>query len=83
MTKTHGRRIHLDNLVKCTLGDAKSMSGIESVAKWRAGEFDEVVDYCMKDSQLTYDLWMYGRDNGVVKYYNEDTDEHVTAEVSW
>ena len=83
MTKNHGQRIHLDNLVKCTLGDSKSMSGVDSVAKWRAGEFDEVVDYCMKDSQLTYNLWVYGRDNGVVKYYDEEKDEHIVAEVNW
>jgi DEAD/DEAH box helicase domain-containing protein len=83
MTKHHGRRIHLDNLVKCTLGDSKSMSGIESVKKWREGLFGEVVDYCMKDSKLTYDLWKYGQENGIVKYYNEEKDEHVEAKVEW
>ena len=83
MNKHHGRRIHLDNLVKCTIDDSKTMSGVDSVAKWRAGEFDEVVEYCLKDSQLTYDLWKYGQENGIVKYYNEETNEYIDAEVEW
>ena len=47
VTKACGKRVHLDNLVKCTFGDSKSMSVIDSVMKWREGEYDEVVDYCI------------------------------------
>ena len=83
MTKHHGKRIHLDNLVKCTLDDSKSMSGIDSVIKWRQGEFDEVAEYCLKDSRLTYDLWKYGQEHGIVKYYDEVKDEHIEAKVEW
>ena len=83
LLKEHGKRIHLDNLVKCTLGDSKSMSGVDSVAKWRAGEYDEVVNYCLKDSQLTYDLWRYGQDNGIVKFYDEENDKQLEVKVEW
>ena len=37
---------------------------------WKMGRYDEVVDYCMKDTQLVYDLWKYGQENGVVKAFS-------------
>jgi len=83
VTKESGKRVHLDNLVKCTLDDSKSMSGIESVAKWRAEKYDEVIEYCIKDTQLTYDLWKYGCDKGIVKFYDEDNNEHIDLSVKW
>ncbi len=29
------------------------------------GQYDEVVEYCMKDTQLVYDLWKYGKEQGL------------------
>ena len=46
-------------------------------------DYDTVVDYCLKDSQLVYDLWRYGQDNGFVKAYNIDNEEKITMEVEW
>ena len=83
ITKQNGSRVHLDNLVKCNLGDSKSMSGIESVAKWRNEEYDAVIEYCIKDTQLTYDLWKYGQDNGIVKYYNAEDDILNEIKIKW
>tara|TARA_R110000824_G_scaffold64572_8_gene168730 strand:+ start:8617 stop:9252 length:636 start_codon:yes stop_codon:yes gene_type:complete len=83
VTKESGKRVHLDNLVKCTLNDSKSMSGIESVAKWRSEEYDEVIEYCIKDTKLTYDLWKYGQDNGIVKFYDEDNNQHIDLPIEW
>ena len=83
LVKEHGKRIHLDNLVKCTISDEKNMSSIDSVVKWKAGEYDDVVDYCLKDSQLTYNLWKYGQENGIVKYFNEENNEFIELNVEW
>ena len=83
LVKEHGKRIHLDNLVKCSIGDQKNMSSIDSVVKWKAGEYDEVVDYCLKDSQLTYDLWKYGQENGIVKYFDEVENVFGELQVNW
>ena len=59
------------------------MSSLDSVAKWRAGEYDNVVDYCLKDSQLTYDLWKYGQENGVIKFFDEKENLFGELEVKW
>ena len=83
VTKESGKRVHLDNLVKCCLGDSKSMSGIESVAKWRNEEYDAVIEYCLKDTQLTYDLWKYGQDNGIVKFYDSDDKQYIEVKTDW
>ena len=47
------------------------------------GKFDEVVDYCMKDTQLVYDLWQYGQNNGIVKAFSMEKGEHLDLEVKW
>ena len=59
------------------------MSSIDSVVKWKAGEYDDVVDYCLKDSQLTYNLWKYGQENGIVKYFDEENNEFIELNVEW
>ncbi len=47
------------------------------------GQYDEVVEYCMKDTQLVYDLWKYGQDNGFVKAFSIEEGEFKELEVSW
>ena len=68
--KEHGERIQLKNLVKCSLDDAKLMESADAPKLWKMGKYDEVVEYCMKDTQLVYDLWKYGKDNGIVKAFS-------------
>jgi len=83
LLKNHGKRIHLDNLVKNTISDQKNMSSLDSVVKWNEGKHGEVADYCLKDSQLTYDLWMHGRDKGIVKYFDEVGNKFEQLSVDW
>lgn len=83
LLKNHGKRIHLDNLVKNTISDQKNMSSLDSVVKWNEGSHDEVADYCLKDSQLTYDLWMHGKENGIVKYFDESENKFEDLSVEW
>ena len=37
----------------------------------------------MKDTQLVYDLWKYGQDNGIVKAFSLEQGEHKELEVMW
>ena len=83
LTSATGQRIHLDNAVKCTLDTGKLMAGTDAVVKWRAGEFEEVLKYCISDTKLTYDLWKYGQDNGIVKYYNAEDDKLNEVKIKW
>ena len=83
LTKEHGERYQLKNLVKCTMNDYKLMDSADAPKLWKMGQYDEVVEYCMKDTQLVYDLWKYGQDNGIVKGFSIDKAKHVDLEVKW
>jgi len=83
LLKEHGERFQLKNLVKCTMNDSKLMDSADAPKLWKMGKFDEVVDYCMKDTQLVYDLWKYGQDNGLVKAFSIEKGEHIELGVKW
>ena len=83
LLKEHGERFQLKNLVKCTMDDFKLMDSADAPKLWKMGQYDEVVEYCMKDTQLVYDLWKYGQDNGIVKAFSLEKGEHKDLEVKW
>ena len=75
--------MQLKNLVKCSLDDAKLMDSADAPKLWKMGRYDEVVEYCMKDTQLVFDLWKYGQDNGIVKAFSIEKEEFVELGVDW
>ena len=83
LMKEHGERFQLKNLVKCTMNDAKLMDSADAPKLWKMGQYDEVVEYCMKDTQLVFDLWKYGQENGIVKAFSLEIGEHNELEVKW
>ena len=83
LLKEHGERFQLKNLVKCTMNDAKLIDSADAPKLWKMGQYDEVVEYCMKDTQLVYDLWKYGQTNGIVKAFSLEKAEHKDLEVKW
>ena len=83
LLKEHGERFQLKNLVKCTMNDFKLMDSADAPKLWKMGQYDEVVEYCMKDTQLVYNLWKYGQDNGFIKAFSIEKGEHKDLEVNW
>ena len=83
LMKEHGERFQLKNLVKCTMNDAKLMDSADAPKLWKMGQYDEVFEYCMKDTQLVFDLWKYGQENGIVKAFSLEKGEHKELEVKW
>ena len=83
LLKNHGERFQLKNLVKCTMDDFKLMDSADAPKLWKAGQYTEVVDYCLKDTKLVYDLWKYGQENGIVKAFSIEKGMHKDLEVSW
>ena len=83
LLKEHGERFQLKNLVKCTMNDFKLMDSADAPKLWKMGQYDEVVEYCMKDTQLVYDLWKFGQGNGIVKAFSMEKGEHKELEVKW
>jgi len=83
LLKERGERYALNNLVDHTLGRQKTLHSMDAPRLWKRGEYDAVVDYCLKDSQLVYDLWKYGQDEGTVKAFNINKEEEIEMEVNW
>ena len=63
-----GRRLRLDAIADGTLGKRKSADGAQSLKWWRAGEIDKVRKYCLKDVEITREIFDYALANGNVKY---------------
>lgn len=83
LVKGHGERFRLNNLVHHTLNESKLMDSADAPKLWKQGEYDRVVEYCLKDTQLVYDLWKYGQENGLVKAFSIEKEEYVELEVDW
>lgn len=83
LLKGHGERFQLKNLVKCTMQDAKLMESADAPRLWKMGQYDDVVEYCLKDTQLVYDLWKYGQEYGIVKAFSVEEEQHKDLEVNW
>ena len=63
-----GFRLKLDHLAQETLGERKSADGLQSLAWFKAGELERVIEYCKQDVLLTKRLYDYGRRHGYLLY---------------
>ena len=64
--QNYGFRISLDALAQENLGAHKTADGLESVAWYKSGQLDKVIDYCRHDVEITKDLLEYGLEKGHV-----------------
>tara|TARA_A100001391_G_scaffold187024_2_gene156610 strand:+ start:3727 stop:4323 length:597 start_codon:yes stop_codon:yes gene_type:complete len=83
LSKEHGERYSLSNLVINTLGSDKIMSSEDAPKVWKAGGYNEVAEYCLKDCELVYDLWKHGQENGIVKGLSINKEEVKELKVGW
>ena len=67
--QTLGFRPPLDSVARATLGEAKSASGLQAVAWWRAGEREKLVKYCKVDVDVTRRIYDFGCEFGYVQYF--------------
>ena len=63
-----GFRLSLSHLAQETLGAPKLADGLQSLAWWKAGEVEKIIEYCKADVELTRRLFMFGRTNGYLLY---------------
>lgn len=83
VVKNNGERLTLQNLVHHTLGENKLMESADAPVVWKQGDYHSVCKYCLSDSQLVYDLWKYGKENGIVKAFSLDKAEKIELEIEW
>lgn len=77
-----GHRISLDSIAGETLGVQKSGDGLDAIKYFRDGELDKLAEYCMKDVEITRDIYDYGRLNRRLKYKNK-WNEIVEIEIDF
>jgi DEAD/DEAH box helicase domain-containing protein len=68
VTKALGRRIGLSALGQATLGRDKTADGLASLRWYKEGRIDLIKEYCVEDVRLTWDLYVYARDNGYLLF---------------
>jgi len=76
-----GHRYSLNYFAFATLGKKKSGFGLQAVDFYREGKIDELKKYCLKDVELTKELFEYGVEKGHILYMDELRKIPVT--VSW
>lgn len=79
---TAGHRVSLDAVAKETLGTKKIGHGLDAINYYQNKEFDKLAAYCMKDVEITRDIYDYGRVNGAVKFLNK-WNNLITLEVDF
>jgi DEAD/DEAH box helicase domain-containing protein len=66
----YGRRISLDAIAKSTLKSHKSGSGLDAIMYYETGQLDKLASYCMKDVEITRDVYDFGRQHKKVTFLN-------------
>lgn len=80
----YGKRISLDAIAKETMGVQKSGHGLDAIKYYNNGEWDKLASYCMKDVEITRDIYDYGRTKGHVKFLNKwNTLQTVTVDFNF
>ena len=76
------RFVKLDHVAKGTLGTEKSADGLQAVEWYRQGQIDKIIEYCLKDVEITRDVFVYGMKNGHVKIARSEANTSTFA-VQW
>ena len=77
-----GFRLSLDHLAQATLNVKKEGNGLQALEWWKQGRIEEIVKYCKRDVKITYDLYLFGKDNGYLLFIDK-AGNAVRIPVSW
>lgn len=76
-----GKRYSLNYLTFATLGKKKSGHGLQAVDFYREGDIEALKKYCLRDVELTKELFEYGVEKGQILYMEES--RKIPVPVSW
>jgi DEAD/DEAH box helicase domain-containing protein len=66
--KRLGFRLSLNHLAQESFGAEKSADGLLALKWFKEGKMNLIEEYCIKDVEITRDLFLFGKENGYVKY---------------
>ena len=78
-----GHRVSLDSLAEATLGQKKGGSGLDALRFFKEGRWEELTSYCLKDVQITKDLYEFGSQHGELRCTSKYTSQAMTVPVNW
>lgn len=65
-----GHRIGLDAVSSETIGTKKIGHGLDAIKYYHAQDWESLTKYCLKDVEITRDLYLHGVEHGVLKFKN-------------
>lgn len=66
-----GRRISLNAIAQQTLGTQKTGDGLDAIKYYQEEDWENLAKYCMKDVEITRDIYDFGRQKGYVSFLNK------------
>ena len=80
--KILGHRLSLNHLAHHTLKAEKSADGLIALQWYKEGKMDQIVEYCIKDVEITRDLFLFGQNEGYLNYESR-SGEAKRMQVHW
>ena len=73
--KNAGKKVALERFTLGTFDERKAGAGSSAPALWKSGNMDELIEYNMKDVDLTVKLFHHACKEGFLIYLDKQTDE--------
>lgn len=80
---TRQRYLKLEYVARGTLGEGKSADGLQAIEWWKQGKIDKIIEYCIRDVEVTKDIFEYGRTHGSVKIQRTEDSASKDVPVQW
>ena len=78
-----GFRVSLNNLARTTLKVKKSADGLQAIHWYRSGDWQKLIKYCQEDVRITRDLYLFGKQNGYLLFWDGKYRIERKVPVSW
>lgn len=78
-----GHRVGLDSIATATLGMGKIASGLDAIKYYNEGRWDELEEYCLKDVEVTKDVFDYGLKHKNIKFKSKFGNTVKEVKVDW
>ncbi|MBI3601019.1 MAG: ribonuclease H-like domain-containing protein [Nitrospinae bacterium] len=76
-----GYRVSLNQIAKRTLHIEKSGNGLLSLQWFKEGKLDKIIEYCIKDVEITRDVFLFGLKNRYLEF--EKNSQSIRLTVNW
>lgn len=70
ITASLGFRLKLDAVAQATIGAGKTGHGLQALEYFKKGEIQKLRDYCLMDVKITKEVYEFGRDHGMVHFFD-------------